>query len=122
KETFLTVSGQLNVEAFCLAMSKVYTFGPTFRAENSNTTRHLAEFWMVEPEIAFADLNDDADLAEDFLKYLFKTLLNERADDMAFFADRVGKEDRKSVVQGMRGGRGGRRFLTRCVYILSVVV
>lgn len=92
KETFLTVSGQLNVEAFCLAMSKVYTFGPTFRAENSNTTRHLAEFWMVEPEIAFADLNDDADLAEDFLKYLFKTLLNERADDMAFFADRVDKE------------------------------
>lgn len=92
KETFLTVSGQLNVEAYCLAMSKVYTFGPTFRAENSNTTRHLAEFWMVEPEIAFADLNDDADLAEDFLKYLFKTLLNERADDMAFFADRVDKE------------------------------
>ncbi|HWS77495.1 MAG TPA: amino acid--tRNA ligase-related protein, partial [Thermomonas sp.] len=62
KETFLTVSGQLNVEAYCLALSKVYTFGPTFRAENSNTTRHLAEFWMIEPEIAFADLNDDANL------------------------------------------------------------
>ena len=72
KETFLTVSGQLNVEAYCLALSKVYTFGPTFRAENSNTTRHLAEFWMIEPEIAFADLNDDANLAEAFLKYLFK--------------------------------------------------
>jgi len=92
KETFLTVSGQLNVEAYCLSMSKVYTFGPTFRAENSHTSRHLAEFWMVEPEIAFADLNDDADLAEDFLKYLFKAVLNERADDMAFFAERINKE------------------------------
>ena len=89
KETYLTVSGQLNVEAYCLAMSKVYTFGPTFRAENSNTSRHLAEFWMIEPEIAFADLNDDADLAEDFLKYLFKKVLDERSDDMAFFAQRV---------------------------------
>ena len=65
KETFLTVSGQLNVEAYCLALCKVYTFGPTFRAENSNTSRHLAEFWMIEPEIAFADLDDDADLAEE---------------------------------------------------------
>ncbi len=91
KEAHLTVSGQLNVEAYCLAMSKVYTFGPTFRAENSHTSRHLAEFWMVEPEIAFADLNDDADLAEDFLKYLFKTLLNERGDDMAFFNNFVDK-------------------------------
>ena len=70
-ESFLTVSGQLEVESYCLAMSKVYTFGPTFRAENSNTSRHLAEFWMVEPEIAFADLNDDADLAESLLKHVF---------------------------------------------------
>jgi asparaginyl-tRNA synthetase len=92
KETFLTVSGQLNVEAFCLALSKVYTFGPTFRAEKSNTTRHLAEFWMIEPEIAFADLNDNADLAEDFLKYLFRAVLEERADDMAFIAERVQKD------------------------------
>ncbi|MFY2765040.1 asparagine--tRNA ligase [Arenimonas sp. MALMAid1274] len=91
KETFLTVSGQLNVEAYCLALSKVYTFGPTFRAENSNTTRHLAEFWMIEPEIAFADLNDDANLAEAFLKYLFKAVLTERADDLAFIAERVDK-------------------------------
>ncbi|TKR33195.1 asparagine--tRNA ligase [Luteimonas gilva] len=91
KETFLTVSGQLNVEAYCLALSKVYTFGPTFRAENSNTTRHLAEFWMIEPEIAFADLNDDAKLAEDFLKYLFRAALDERGDDLAFIADRVDK-------------------------------
>jgi asparaginyl-tRNA synthetase len=89
KETFLSVSGQLNVEGYCLALSKVYTFGPTFRAENSNTTRHLAEFWMIEPEIAFADLNDNADLAEDFLKYLFRAVLNERMDDMAFIAERV---------------------------------
>lgn len=89
REAFLTVSGQLNVEAYCLAMSKVYTFGPTFRAENSNTPRHLAEFWMVEPEIAFADLAADADCAEAMLKAIFKAVLDERADDMAFFAERV---------------------------------
>lgn len=89
KETFLTVSGQLNVEAYCLALSKVYTFGPTFRAENSNTTRHLAEFWMIEPEIAFADLMENARVAEDFLKYLFRAVLDERGDDMAFIAERV---------------------------------
>ncbi|MGY3264782.1 asparagine--tRNA ligase [Lysobacter sp. HA35] len=92
KEAFLTVSGQLNVEAYCLALSKVYTFGPTFRAENSHTTRHLAEFWMIEPEIAFADLNDNADLAERFLKYLFRAVLAERADDLAFIAERVQKD------------------------------
>jgi asparaginyl-tRNA synthetase len=91
KEAYLTVSGQLNVEAYCLALSKVYTFGPTFRAENSNTTRHLAEFWMIEPEIAFADLTADADLAERFLKYVFKAVLAERMDDMKFFEDRVQK-------------------------------
>ncbi len=91
KETFLTVSGQLNVEAYCLSLSKVYTFGPTFRAENSHTTRHLAEFWMIEPEVAFADLAGIADLAEDFLKYLFRAVLDERADDMAFIAERVEK-------------------------------
>ncbi len=91
-ETFLTVSGQLNVEAYCCALSKVYTFGPTFRAENSNTARHLAEFWMVEPEMAFADLNDDAALAEKFLVYLVKAVLNERQDDMAFFAKQIDKD------------------------------
>jgi len=91
KETFLTVSGQLNVETYACALSKVYTFGPTFRAENSNTTRHLAEFWMVEPEIAFADLSDAADLAEEMLKYVFTAVLDERADDMAFFQQRVDK-------------------------------
>ncbi len=91
KETNLTVSGQLNVESYCLALSKVYTFGPTFRAENSNTSRHLAEFWMIEPEIAFADLLDNADLAENFLKNIFSRLLNERSDDMAFFQHRIDK-------------------------------
>ena len=91
RETFLTVSGQLNVEAYCLAMSKVYTFGPTFRAENSNTSRHLAEFWMVEPEIAFANLDDNAQLAEDMLKYVVTAVLNECEDDLAFFNQRIDK-------------------------------
>ena len=87
--TYLAVSGQLNVEAFCLALKNVYTFGPTFRAENSNTSRHLAEFWMIEPEIAFADLSDNATLAEDFLKVVFSETLKRCADDMTFFAERV---------------------------------
>jgi asparaginyl-tRNA synthetase len=91
KETHLTVSGQLNVETYAMALSRVYTFGPTFRAENSNTSRHLAEFWMIEPEIAFADLNDNADLAEAMLKYLLDDLLTRRADDMAFFDLRIEK-------------------------------
>ncbi len=97
-ESFLTVSGQLNVEAYCLAMSKVYTFGPTFRAENSHTSRHLAEFWMVEPEIAFADLNDNADLAEDLLTSVLSRVLEEREDDMAFFQQRIDK----TVIDRMR--------------------
>src|SRR4030095_3055352 len=92
REAFLTVSGQINVETYCVALSKAYTFGPTFRAENSTTSRHLAEFWMIEPEIAFADLQADADLAEQFLKYIFRALLNERQDDMKFFAERIDKE------------------------------
>lgn len=97
KEAYLTVSGQLAVEAYCLALSRVYTFGPTFRAENSNTARHLAEFWMVEPEIAFADLAADADLAEDFLKYVFRAVLDERPDDMDFFAQRIEKTARERL-------------------------
>ena len=99
RETFLTVSGQLNVEAYCLALSKVYTFGPTFRAENSNTSRHLAEFWMIEPEIAFADLADDADLAEGLLKHIFKSVLSERGEDMNFFEERV----EKGVIAKLQG-------------------
>lgn len=89
RQSFLTVSGQLEVETYCMALSKVYTFGPTFRAENSNTTRHLAEFWMIEPEVAFNDLAANADLAEQFLKYLFKAVLEEHPDDLKFFAERV---------------------------------
>src|SRR2546421_2796050 len=91
REAFLTVSGQLNVEAYCLALTKVYTFGPTFRAENSNTSRQLAEFWMIEPEIAFADLSDNASLAEGLLKYTFAALLKERQEDLAFFDQRIEK-------------------------------
>ena len=92
KPAFLTVSGQLNVEAYALALSRVYTFGPTFRAENSNTSRHLAEFWMVEPEIAFADIHDNADVAEALLKHAYRSLLERRPADMAFFAERIDKE------------------------------
>ncbi|HAO7741039.1 TPA: asparagine--tRNA ligase, partial [Salmonella enterica subsp. enterica serovar Typhimurium] len=92
KESFLTVSGQLNGETYACALSKIYTFGPTFRAENSNTSRHLAEFWMLEPEVAFADLEDNARLAEAMLKYVFNAVLEERADDMKFFAERVDKD------------------------------
>ena len=99
RETFLTVSGQLNVEAYCMAMSRVYTFGPTFRAENSNTSRHLAEFWMIEPEIAFADLADNATLAEALLKHVFATVLTERVDDMAFFEERI----EKGVIAKLQG-------------------
>ena len=99
KEAFLTVSGQLNVETYCMALSKVYTFGPTFRAENSNTSRHLAEFWMIEPEIAFANLADDATLAERLLKYVLAAVLTERPDDMAFFEERI----EKGVIAKLRG-------------------
>jgi asparaginyl-tRNA synthetase len=99
REAFLTVSGQLNVETYCLALSKVYTFGPTFRAENSNTSRHLAEFWMIEPEIAFANLADNATLAEALLKNIFRTVLGERADDMAFFEERL----EKGVIAKLQG-------------------
>ncbi|MFZ4574186.1 MAG: asparagine--tRNA ligase [Phycisphaerales bacterium] len=89
KETHLTVSGQLNVETYACALSNVYTFGPTFRAENSNTSRHLAEFWMVEPEMAFCDLQRDSEIAEDLLKYCINAALAERGDDMKFFEERI---------------------------------
>ncbi len=91
KETNLTVSGQLNVETYCMAFRNVYTFGPTFRAENSNTTRHAAEFWMIEPEIAFADLEDDMELAEDMLKYIINYCLENAPEEMAFFNQFVDK-------------------------------
>jgi asparaginyl-tRNA synthetase len=89
KPTYLTVSGQLEAEIMAMAFSDVYTFGPTFRAENSNTSRHLAEFWMVEPEMAFCDLQGDMELAEAFLKYVFKYVMEKCPDDMAFFNDRI---------------------------------
>src|SRR4051812_34587075 len=92
KPTFLTVSGQLQVETFACSLGKVYTFGPTFRAENSNTPRHLAEFWMVEPEMAFYDLQDNMALAEAFLKRIIKDALEHCPEDLKFFAERVDKE------------------------------
>jgi asparaginyl-tRNA synthetase len=118
KETFLTVSGQLNVETYACALSKVYTFGPTFRAENSNTTRHLAEFWMIEPEVAYAELKDVAQLAEDMLKFVFKAVLEERADDMAFFAERV-DENAVSRLQNMIDSSFVRMDYTDAVEILK---
>jgi len=89
KPTFLTVSGQLNGETFAMGLSEIYTFGPTFRAENSNTTRHVAEFWMIEPEMAWTDLDDDADLAEAFVKHLMRTALERCEDDLAFFNKQI---------------------------------
>lgn len=89
RETYLTVSGQLSLETYCCALSKVYTFGPTFRAENSHTSRHLSEFWMIEPEVAFADLGDNVELAEKFLKYVFRTVLDNCQPDLEFFRARV---------------------------------
>ena len=94
KETNLTVSGQLEAELAALALSKVYTFGPTFRAENSNTSRHLAEFWMIEPEVAFADINDNMDLAESFLQYLCKYALEKNRSDIEFLNDREIQENK----------------------------
>lgn len=105
KETKLTVSGQLEAELAALALNKVYTFGPTFRAENSNTPRHLAEFWMIEPEVAFADLDDNMDLAEDFLKYLLKYVLDHAAEDLEFLDSRLAEEE-KAKPQQQRSTRG----------------
>lgn len=93
KETNLTVSGQLEAETFALGLGQVYTFGPTFRAENSNTSRHLAEFWMIEPEVAFCDLDQNMDLAEDFIKYVLRYVMEHSKDDLAFLAERQEKED-----------------------------
>ena len=94
KETNLTVSGQLEAEMAALALGKVYTFGPTFRAENSNTTRHLAEFWMIEPEVAFADLDDISEMAEEFLKYLIKYVMDNCAEDIEFLSNRRIEEEK----------------------------
>ena len=94
KETNLTVSGQLEAETYAMSLGKVYTFGPTFRAENSNTSRHLAEFWMIEPEVAFMDLAGNMDLAEDFMKYVISYVLEHNADDLAFLDKRLLDEEK----------------------------
>ena len=101
KETNLTVSGQLEAETYAMALGKVYTFGPTFRAENSNTSRHLAEFWMIEPEVAFNDLDQNMDLAEDFIKYVVNYALENCKDDLEFLEQRLLQEE-KSKPQGER--------------------
>ena len=105
KETNLTVSGQLEAETFAMALGQVYTFGPTFRAENSNTSRHLAEFWMIEPEVAFNDLNDNMDLAEDFIKYVIKHVIDKCSDDLKFLDSRLAEEE-KSKPQAERSEMG----------------
>ena len=92
KPTYLTVSGQLEVETFACALSNVYTFGPTFRAENSNTTRHASEFWMIEPEMAYCDLTGDMDLAEEMIKYLVNDIIDNCAEDLELFGKFVDKE------------------------------
>jgi asparaginyl-tRNA synthetase len=101
KETNLTVSGQLEGETFAMALGQIYTFGPTFRAENSNTSRHLAEFWMIEPEVAFNDLNDNMDLAEDFIQYVIKYALDKCPEDLKFLEGRL-LEEEKSKPQAER--------------------
>ena len=95
KETNLTVSGQLEAETYAMALGQVYTFGPTFRAENSNTSRHLAEFWMIEPEVAFNNLSDNMDLAEDFIKYVIKYTVDKCADDLKFLESRLTEEEKQ---------------------------
>ncbi len=105
KETNLTVSGQLEAETFAMALGQVYTFGPTFRAENSNTSRHLAEFWMIEPEVAFNDLTDNMDLAEDFIKYVIKYTMDNCGDDLKFLENRLADEE-KSKPQADRNEMG----------------
>ncbi|AUP78957.1 asparagine--tRNA ligase [Flavivirga eckloniae] len=95
KETNLTVSGQLEAETYAMSLGKVYTFGPTFRAENSNTSRHLAEFWMIEPEVAFMDLAGNMDLAEDFMKYVIKYILDNNREDLEFLDKRLQDEDKR---------------------------
>ena len=114
KATNLTVSGQLEAELGALALSDVYTFGPTFRAENSNTSRHLAEFWMIEPEIAFADIHDDMDLAEDMLKYILQYVLDNCKDDLEFLENRLIQEE-KSKPQHERSPMPLREKLQFCL-------
>jgi asparaginyl-tRNA synthetase len=118
RSTYLTVSGQLEAEIFACALGKVYTFGPTFRAENSNTSRHLAEFWMIEPEMAFYELTDNMDLAEAFLKRVFRDALEKCADDMQFFKDRI-EPAAISTLEGIVNSQFVRLTYTEAVAILE---
>jgi asparaginyl-tRNA synthetase len=118
KRTSLTVSGQLEGETYACALGNIYTFGPTFRAENSNTSRHLAEFWMIEPEMAFADLQDDADLAEDYLHYLFGHVLSACEEDLAFFDTRIDK-GLLARLQGLAAAEFERLTYTQAVDLLK---
>jgi asparaginyl-tRNA synthetase len=117
-ESYLTVSGQLEGELLAAALGDVYTFGPTFRAENSNTSRHAAEFWMIEPEMAWAELDDNMDLAEDFLKFLFRYALEKCADEMDFFGQWIDKEVR-STLEGVIGAKFERLPYTEAITLLE---
>src|SRR5207302_8716188 len=117
RPTYLTVSGQLEAEIFACAVGKAYTFGPTFRAENSNTSRHLAEFWMVEPEMAFYELKDNMDLAEAFLKRIFRDVLEKCGEDMQFFKDRV-EPTAISTLEGIVASKFVRLPYTEAVDVL----
>jgi asparaginyl-tRNA synthetase len=118
RPTYLTVSGQLEAEIFACSLGKVYTFGPTFRAENSNTSRHLAEFWMIEPEMAFYQLEDNMDLAEAFLKRVFRDALEKCGEDMQFFKDRI-EPTAVSTLEGIIKSRFVRLSYTEAVEILQ---
>jgi asparaginyl-tRNA synthetase len=118
RPTFLTVSGQLEAETYACALDRVYTFGPTFRAENSNTRRHLAEFWMIEPEMAFADLSDDASLAEDYVRYLCRYVLDHCPEDLAFFEQRV-QPGLVAMLEGVAGSAFHRLTYTQAVALLE---
>jgi len=118
RPTFLTVSGQLEAETYACALDRVYTFGPTFRAENSNTRRHLAEFWMIEPEMAFADSSDDADLAEEYVRYLCCHLLDHCPADLAFFDQRV-QPGLVAMLEGVAGSAFHRLTYTEAVSLLE---
>ena len=117
-ESYLTVSGQLEGELIATALGDIYTFGPTFRAENSNTSRHAAEFWMIEPEMAWAELEDNMDVAEDFLKYLFRYALEKCTDEMDFFGQWIDKEVR-ATLEGVVGSKFERLEYTEAIKILE---
>lgn len=118
KEAFLTVTGQLHVEAFCMAFRDVYTFGPAFRAENSHTSRHASEFWMIEPEIAFADLEDDMDLIEDMIKFCIDYVLENASEEMKFFESMIDKECIERITK-VRNSEFKRMTYTEAIDILQ---